>query len=293
MSFLAHKHYEIGYVLSHDYLTFRKKIALLVSYYFSIARHRLFARFSKALSMPSVAGYRISTDHFENFRGIVREVFLLGDYHFKSSLSKPLIIDCGGNIGLTALYFKWLYPNARLTVFEPAPENIRLLKKNLERNGIKDVRVVEAAVSDKPGTIQFWVNKARPGGSTSTREVYETKSRNGGKYAEYDVPAVLLSDYIDKEVDLLKIDIEGAEGQVIQDLNHNGKLPLIRDIIMEYHYNPKNESNNLPKLLSTLEQNGFRVIVFSNEVGVPSEILKKLPNYHFLIRAVNDRNQNN
>lgn len=129
--------------------------------------------------MPSVAGYRISTDHFENFRGIVREVFLLGDYYFKSRVSQPTIIDCGGNIGLTALYFKWLYPNARLTVFEPAPENIRLLKENLERNGMKDVRVVEAALSDKAGTIKFWANEERPGGSTSTREVFESKSRNG------------------------------------------------------------------------------------------------------------------
>lgn len=98
-----------------------------------------------------------------------------------------------------------------------------------------------------------------------------------------------MSDYIDKEVDLLKIDIEGAEGQVIEDLSRNGKLPLIRDIIMEYHYNPKNESNRLPKLLSTLEEGGFRVIVFANEAGVPSEALKKLPGYHFLIRAVNNR----
>jgi FkbM family methyltransferase len=164
-----------------------------------------------------------------------------------------------------------------------------LLKGNLERNAIRDVRVVEAAVSDHTGTIPFWVNKRSPGGSTSTQEVYETKSQHGGDYTQLDVPSVLLSDFIEREVDLLKIDIEGAEGSVIAELERSGKLGLIRDIIMEYHYNPDNQENSLPKLIDTLEKNGFRILVFANEMGLSSEDIKKMKNYHFLMRAVNTR----
>jgi FkbM family methyltransferase len=43
----------------------------------------------------------------------------------------PVIIDCGGNIGLSVLYFKYLFPNSVITVFEPSPPVFEILKENI------------------------------------------------------------------------------------------------------------------------------------------------------------------
>jgi hypothetical protein len=62
---------------------------------------------------------------------------------------------------------------------------------------------------------------------------------------------------ISREIDLLKLDVEGAEHQVFQDLDESGKLKLIKNMIIEYHHNMGKDDDNLSHILGTLERNGF------------------------------------
>ncbi len=56
-------------------------------------------------------------------------------YRFKADTDAPLILDCGANIGLSALYFQRLYPKARIMAFEPDTHNFELLTKTCRTMG--------------------------------------------------------------------------------------------------------------------------------------------------------------
>jgi hypothetical protein len=71
------------------------------------------------------------------------------------------------------------------------------------------------------------------------------------------VRAARLSSYITKPVDLLKIDIEGAETEVISELHIAGKLKFIKQAIVEYHHHIDKDSDSLSVMLGILEAAGF------------------------------------
>jgi hypothetical protein len=75
--------------------------------------------------------------------------------------------------------------------------------------------------------------------------------------AEGTVNAVRLSEWITGPVDLLKLDIEGAEVAVIRDLEASGKLKFVRNMVIEYHHHIDKEKNCLAEFLGCIERNGF------------------------------------
>ena len=77
----------------------------------------------------------------------------------------------------------------------------------------------------------------------------------------------MLSNYIDEPIDLLKMDIEGAEFAVIEELDKHNKLKFIKNIVMEFHPWAGKNYNNFAKMLHLLEKNGFYYRI--NKVGQP------------------------
>ena len=64
---------------------------------------------------------------------VLYEVLLHRCYYLPDALLPPdvrVILDCGANVGITALYFAWRYPNARIFCIEPDDRNFELLKRN-------------------------------------------------------------------------------------------------------------------------------------------------------------------
>jgi predicted O-methyltransferase YrrM len=55
-------------------------------------------------------------------------------YRFNSLITKPLILDCGANVGVSVLYFKRLYPDAEIIAFEPDEDVFAILKQNYEES---------------------------------------------------------------------------------------------------------------------------------------------------------------
>lgn len=276
---IARVFFEVGVLFSRDYLTFAQKVKLLFGFYISVLRKR----FSSPEAPYHFSGFTIYADSGANFSTIIREVFLLGDYYFKSSTPAPYIIDCGANIGISTLYFKALYPQATILAVEPSPKNMSFVKQNVEVNNIHGVTMLEAAASDSEGTVSFWEHTHKPGGSTMVKAVYESKIKDSFK--EYKVPAVLLSKHLPWKVDLLKMDVEGAEGGILKELSQSGSLSKIDRIIMEYHDNEGNTSNDLVTIINLLKEAKFTVAFYTNEFNISSERLIRANSRHFMIRA--------
>jgi FkbM family methyltransferase len=119
------------------------------------------------------------------------------------------IVDVGANIGLASAYFLWRAPQARVIALEPDPVNHELCLRNLAAFGDRAV-VLRAGLWSEPCRIQ--VEPANLGTWAST--VVPVPTAAGSDTIEaLDMPT-LLDRYGIERLDLLKIDIEGAEREV-------------------------------------------------------------------------------
>lgn len=194
-------------------------------------------------------GYAVAHVSPRDLLHAFEDVFVHGAYRLEAGTAAPLVIDCGANVGLSVLYFKLQYPRARVLAFEPSPATCALLRRNVESNQLRDVCVEQAAVgaaagelllhSAAPGSLRASTSPARAGGQQSTVEV------------------VPLSAWMDAPVDLLKLDVEGAELDVLSELHRSGALGRVSRIAMEYHHHLDGEGDRLASALDLLEANGF------------------------------------
>jgi FkbM family methyltransferase len=176
----------------------------------------------------------------------VRDIFIDEVYKFKSDTKSPVILDCGANIGMSILYFKKMYPNARIKAYEPDSKIFKYLVHNTK--GLEDVSLINKAVWIKEEKLEF-NSEGADGGSIF-----------GVMDKKIEIEATRLKDEISKEnhIDFLKIDIEGPEYKVLQDCD--GYLANIGNIFVEYH-SFKDKEQELGKLLELLRKNSFRYFV--------------------------------
>jgi FkbM family methyltransferase len=175
------------------------------------------------------------------------EIFQEEVYYFKNKNNIPYIIDAGANIGLSIIYFKKLYPNSKILAFEADPKIVEYLKKNIiSNNSSNNVNIVNKALHSTSGLFINFHSEGADAGSITTED---------NPLKQIKVETVKLSEYIDKTVDFLKIDIEGAEFAVLKDISN--KLYLVDKIFIEYH-SYINQKQNLHQILSILNKNNFR-----------------------------------
>jgi FkbM family methyltransferase len=128
-----------------------------------------------------------------------------------------------------------------------------MLSRNVSRRHFSDVNLLHRAVSSKSGHVSFHCL-----GADSGRIHAGSPEGNSPSSEIIDVQTVLLDDLIgDDEVDFLKIDIEGAELDVI---SGSRKLNLVRQLFIEYH-SFIDTPQELSRLLSILENSGFRYYI--------------------------------
>jgi FkbM family methyltransferase len=174
------------------------------------------------------------------------DLFVNGSLRFSARRDNPRIIDCGANIGLASLYFKRLYPRARITAFEADPAIHQMLAANLQNNGAADVEAVQAAVWTQAGVVAFHCEGADSGAIAQ----FAPTGNNSQT-----VPAIRLCDLLQAgEVDLLKLDVEGAELALLEDCR--AALGNVAAILMDLHeFDPANRVT--PRLLDLLTAAGF------------------------------------
>lgn len=181
------------------------------------------------------------------------EVFLDEEYFFRAENSSPVIVDCGSNIGLATMYFKLVFPEAQIIAIEANPSTFEVLEKNIKGNALSGVETFNVAVAGGDET-EVELIFAQAGDLRSTR-VAELYGETGSATQRVSVPARRLSDLMPPSVDLLKMDIEGSEHDVIDDVRP--RLGTIRNIILEYHYSHGAGRRSLGEFISILEEAGF------------------------------------
>jgi FkbM family methyltransferase len=194
-----------------------------------------------------IAGMRVTTTDVRALLGEFREIFIHQIYGFNNDGARKdlVIIDGGGYIGISALYFKRRYPTAKVTVFEPNAEIVPILSDNLRKNNAVDVTIVQAALGRENGRQQF-------GGGNDSGKIDGLGSTV--------IEVKKLSEFITQPTDFVKLNIEGAECEVISELEVSGALANINKFCIEWHSFAR-QAQDLGTLLAIFERNGFRYFV--------------------------------
>lgn len=133
----------------------------------------------------------------------------------------PLIVDCGANIGLSALYFAKHLPQARIVGIEPARDNIDMARRNTGHNPL--IEIVEAAVYDEARPLEI----ANPEAEKFAYRVREARTSSAQSVEGITIPA-LMQRYGARRNLIVKVDIEGGELALFRSntgwLNHTDLL---------------------------------------------------------------------
>ncbi len=165
--------------------------------------------FDVQLALPTAYPFRYrpgSTDLL-----VLEQVFLEGEYDADRIPGGEVeyIVDCGSNIGVTALLWAERYPHARIALVEPDDENFELLRANTAAFADR-CTLVKAAIAPRRGKTVLYV---------SNREYSHSTVRTDDCIASTEVPALTIPDILEvaefPRVDLLKLDIEGGEQGVL------------------------------------------------------------------------------
>ena len=184
---------------------------------------------------------------------LYREIAIAQVYYFDFAGVNPLVIDCGSNVGMSVLFFKKLFPKCRVIAIEPDPQAFRVLEKNISDNRWENVTLHNSAVTGNEGTtIPLYVSSDNPG-DLGTSTIAQSHLP-----CQLTVSSVRLSTLIgDSEVDFLKLDVEGAEMEIIDELSRSGALRRVHQMVIEYHHHIARKNDCLSHMLAVLEQNGF------------------------------------
>jgi FkbM family methyltransferase len=176
------------------------------------------------------------------------DIFVRQTLSFDSDKPAPRIIDCGANIGLASLFYKQRYPHAHLTAIEADPALAEICERNLKAGGHTDTEVLSAAVWIANGHTHFVCEGADSGVLASVGSSVKGTVRQ--------VPAVRLRDRLDGDVDLLKIDIEGAELNVLRDCAD--RLHYVKALALDVHeFDPVHRVSG--QIFDLLGQAGFTI----------------------------------
>lgn len=167
-------------------------------------------------------------------------------YRFAAPTDSPRIIDGGANVGLSVLYFKTLYPKSHVVAFEADPAIFAVLERNCRSCQLANVQLVNAALWAAGGVVPFLQE-----GGLSGRVTGEA-----GAPGVVTVPTCRLRDYLRESVDLLKLDIEGAETDVLLDCD--GALENVNNIVVEHH-SVRDKRQTLHVVVDLLQRAGFRL----------------------------------
>lgn len=175
------------------------------------------------------------------------------------------VYDIGANTGLYTIFAAHKCKNGDVVAFEPYQPNIETLKDNLSYNDLRNVDVVDVALSDSTGEVEFsQPDNYEVGYGSSSISAYDTAN-------SITVPTTRGDELITcgeiPKPNVVKIDVEGAEQLVVDGLKDGLKSPSCRLLYCEVHLPRKDGlrpsitdfGSSLSELQSTLEDFGFDI----------------------------------
>jgi FkbM family methyltransferase len=156
------------------------------------------------------------------------------DYQTVTVKEGDTVIEIGGHIGTSTLNYSHLVgPRGVVYSIEALPENFELLKKNIERNGITNVKAFNLAIVGDPNITEITLNTNpyNSGGHSIFKMSVEEEARSV-------CPATTLERFVAEQridrIDIMQMDIEGAEFDILLNTN-KALLASIPQILFEYH----------------------------------------------------------
>lgn len=180
-----------------------------------------------------------------SFIHIYREIFKDRVYDFRVTSPNPVILDVGANLGLAAIYWQRQWPGLDVTCFEPDPTIFELLSWNLSQRRFEDAKLIGKAVAGFCGAAAF-----RSEGGAS--------GRLSDEHGSLAVDCIRLGPYLQRRIDLLKLDIEGAEAEVLEDCFE--QLCNVQNLFVEYH-SFRDLPQRLNRILELVQEAGFRYYI--------------------------------
>jgi FkbM family methyltransferase len=166
--------------------------------------------------------------HSSDFQ-VFRSVVVFGQYNISRITSKNVktIVDLGSNIGFSVLHFKSKFPDAHIIAVEPEKHNYKQLVKNVQ--GYNNIDCLQNAI---------WYAQKNLGIFDSGLGEYAFRVVDANQKLVGSVDAITMDDIIARyniqTIDILKIDIEGAEKELFTH-NFESWLPKVRCIVIELH----------------------------------------------------------
>lgn len=183
-------------------------------------------------------------------RCIIEEVWSHHAYSSTPIKEGEVVVDIGAHIGAFALYAsRRVGPAGRVIACEPSPDSLELLRENVARNASGRVTVFGCALADKAGTVTLYVGEGVDGNPAADTLVASAGRRPVAVEART-LDALLEGEKVER-IDHLKIDVEGAELQVLRGAALT--LERARRVILEIH--PPRAS--LAEVRAVLEPLGF------------------------------------
>jgi FkbM family methyltransferase len=218
----------------------------------------------------SVCGFRILYKDDLSFIHSLEEIFFSDIYKSNYDKNKRVkIIDCGTNIGMSILYFKLNNPLAEIEAFEPDKKNYELLNSNLRNWNFNNINISDSAIWINDDEIEF-MNTGDLGGKINDSK---TKGENISL-----IKCTRLKRILEEPVDILKMDIEGAEYEVIKDCQEN--LKNVSNLFLEYH-GKFSDNHKLIEIFQIIESAGFKFYVKEAANLYPTPFFRKATTYPY------------
>ncbi|MCX6781443.1 MAG: FkbM family methyltransferase [Candidatus Magasanikbacteria bacterium] len=202
-------------------------------------------------------GMTVEGFSFKSIYFLFSEIFVKNEYFFVANSQTPIIFDCGANIGVAILYFKWLYPQSVVHAFEPDPTTAAMILTNSAHNDLHDVHVHMAALAADDGEIDFFIEPLQSG-SLKMSLVHRAENTEVVRVKTQKL-STFLNEY--QSIDYLKMDIEGSELEVLKEISAAGSVSRIDGAVFEYHHHIGKKNAQLSEFLSILEVNNFDYII--------------------------------
>ena len=192
-------------------------------------------------------GQTFTVADFQSFFWQYKQIYVDKCYQFSAASKEPVVIDCGANVGLSALFFAQSFPKAKILAYEADADIHQCLSTNVKQ--LSNVDAIHKAIWTNNAGVQIRAEGA-DGGAVSITDAART----------INVPSVSLSDVLAQHttIAMLKMDIEGAEVEVIRSVKND--LHKCENIFIEYH-SFTGQPQHLHELLSILANNNFRYYV--------------------------------
>ncbi len=218
-------------------------------------------------------GHTVSVDP-KDF-GVSCELEFTGEYeattmaYCKKTLKPDMVfVDIGANIGLfTLMAARQVGSAGHIYSFEPDAGNCALLRKNVEQNGYGNVTLIQKAISDRSGTCTLFQSECNMG-DHRTYQVSKGRKR-------VTIECVSLDDYfpVDARIDMIKMDIEGAEEAAIRGMDRILNSAHHPQLILEFFPSLLTKAGADPlRLLQSLEQRRFTLSTIDDATGAITEL---------------------